>query len=57
MGRRSASSASATWRRAAGERGGPASIGGAAAGLWERFAAAEPGADFTRIFPFVEGSP
>jgi hypothetical protein len=57
MGRRSASSDSATWGRAAGERGGPASIGGAAAGLWERFAAAEPGADFTRIFPFVEGSP
>ena len=26
------------------------------AAVWERFATAEPGADFTRIFPFVEGS-
>jgi 3-hydroxyisobutyrate dehydrogenase-like beta-hydroxyacid dehydrogenase len=42
--------------RAAEEQGGPASIGGVTAGLWERFAAAEPGADFTRIFPFVAGS-
>jgi hypothetical protein len=24
--------------------------------LWERFAAAAPGADFTRIHPFVHGS-
>ena len=24
--------------------------------VWERFAAAEPGVDFTRIYPFVEGA-
>jgi hypothetical protein len=24
--------------------------------VWDRFAAAESGVDFTRIFPFVEGS-
>jgi 3-hydroxyisobutyrate dehydrogenase-like beta-hydroxyacid dehydrogenase len=38
------------------EQGGPASIGTVTASVWQRFAAAEPGADFTRIFPFVEGS-
>ncbi|MFI5041123.1 MAG: NAD(P)-dependent oxidoreductase, partial [Acidimicrobiales bacterium] len=42
--------------RAVEERGGPASIGAATAAVWERFAAAEPGADFTRIFPYVEES-
>jgi 3-hydroxyisobutyrate dehydrogenase-like beta-hydroxyacid dehydrogenase len=42
--------------RAVEECGGPASIGAATASVWDRFAAAEPGADFTRIFPFVEGS-
>ena len=42
--------------RAVEERGGPASIGAVTASVWERFAAAEPGADFTRIYPFVEGS-
>ena len=42
--------------RAVEERGGPASIGTATASVWERFAAAEPGADFTRIYPFVEAS-
>jgi 3-hydroxyisobutyrate dehydrogenase-like beta-hydroxyacid dehydrogenase len=35
--------------------GGPASIGRATASVWGRFAADEPGADFTRIFPFVSG--
>jgi 3-hydroxyisobutyrate dehydrogenase len=40
---------------AVAERGGPSSIGAVTASLWERFAAAEPGADFTRIFPFIEG--
>jgi hypothetical protein len=25
--------------------------------LWERFAAAEPGVDFTRIYPFVSAAP
>jgi 3-hydroxyisobutyrate dehydrogenase-like beta-hydroxyacid dehydrogenase len=38
------------------ERRGPASIGAVTASVWERFAAAEPGADFTRIYPFVEQS-
>jgi 3-hydroxyisobutyrate dehydrogenase-like beta-hydroxyacid dehydrogenase len=35
--------------------GGPAVLGPIAAALWERFAAAQPGADFTRIYPFVAG--
>jgi 3-hydroxyisobutyrate dehydrogenase-like beta-hydroxyacid dehydrogenase len=38
------------------ERGGPASVGAVTASIWERFASAEPGADFTRIYPFVESS-
>jgi 3-hydroxyisobutyrate dehydrogenase len=38
------------------ERDGPASIGAVTASVWERFAAAEPGADFTRMYPFVEAS-
>ena len=38
------------------EQGGPATFGEVTADVWNRFAAAEPGADFTRIFPFVEGS-
>ena len=42
--------------RAVEERGGPSSIGALTASVWERFAAAEPGSDFTRIFPFVEGT-
>lgn len=37
------------------ERSGPASIGRVTASLWERFAEGEPGADFTRIYPFVAG--
>ena len=41
--------------RSVEERGGPASIAAATASVWERFATAEPGADFTRIYPFVEG--
>ena len=32
---------------------GPSAIGRVTAEVWERFAAAEPGVDFTRIFPFV----
>jgi 3-hydroxyisobutyrate dehydrogenase-like beta-hydroxyacid dehydrogenase len=40
---------------AVGEQDGPHSIGRAVASLWERFAGGEPGSDFTRIFPFVEG--
>jgi 3-hydroxyisobutyrate dehydrogenase-like beta-hydroxyacid dehydrogenase len=42
--------------RAVAEQGGPSSIGSITASVWEKFTAAEPGADFTRIFPFVEGS-
>ena len=42
--------------RAVEERGGPASFGAVTASVWERFATAEPGADFTRIYPFVEES-
>ena len=33
----------------------PAEVGGLTAELWERFATAEPGADFTRIHPFLAG--
>jgi 3-hydroxyisobutyrate dehydrogenase len=36
-------------------QGGPSVLGHVTADVWERFAAAEPGADFTRIYPFVEG--
>lgn len=39
------------------EIGGPTSIAEVTASLWERFAAAEPGADFTRIFPFISEDP
>ncbi|MBA2947830.1 NAD(P)-dependent oxidoreductase [Streptomyces himalayensis] len=42
--------------QAVGEEGGPAEIGALVAALWERFAEAEPGADFTRIHPFVQGT-
>ena len=38
----------------AGALDGPSEIGTLMAALWARFAAAEPGADFTRIFPFVQ---
>ena len=37
-------------------RGRPAAIGAVTAAVWAQFAAAEPGADFTRIYPFVAGS-
>jgi 3-hydroxyisobutyrate dehydrogenase-like beta-hydroxyacid dehydrogenase len=42
--------------RAVEERDGPASIAAVTASIWERFANSEPGADFTRIYPFVESS-
>ena len=42
--------------RAVDDHDGPSSLGMATASVWERFAAAEPGADFTRIFPFVQGA-
>jgi 3-hydroxyisobutyrate dehydrogenase-like beta-hydroxyacid dehydrogenase len=35
-------------------QGAPDVLGRVATAVWERFAAAEPGADFTRIYPFVE---
>ncbi len=38
------------------EHGGPTALANITAAIWEKFAAAEPGADFTRIFPFVEHS-
>jgi 3-hydroxyisobutyrate dehydrogenase len=34
---------------------GQSVLGSVTESVWERFAAAEPGADFTRIFPFVAG--
>ena len=37
-------------------QGAPSVLGPVTADVWERFAADEPGADFTRIYPFVEGS-
>jgi 3-hydroxyisobutyrate dehydrogenase-like beta-hydroxyacid dehydrogenase len=37
-------------------RGGATAIGEVTASVWEKFAEAEPGADFTRIYPFVDGS-
>jgi 3-hydroxyisobutyrate dehydrogenase len=40
--------------RAVEDQGGAAAVGAVTAAVWDRFAAAEPGADFTRIFPFVE---
>ena len=41
---------------AADELGSPRSIGTVTASVWEAFERSEPGADFTRIYPFVEGS-
>lgn len=38
---------------AVAQLGGPAEIGKPIVALWERFAAAEPGTDFTRVFPFL----
>ncbi|MBL7500952.1 NAD(P)-dependent oxidoreductase [Frankia sp. CNm7] len=34
----------------------PDTVGAVTEEIWQRFAAAEPNADFTRIYPFVEGS-
>ncbi len=36
--------------------GGPSAIGQVTASVWQRFAASQPDVDFTRIFPFVQGS-
>jgi 3-hydroxyisobutyrate dehydrogenase-like beta-hydroxyacid dehydrogenase len=38
------------------QRGAAGVLGPATASLWQRFADAEPGADFTRIYPFLEGT-
>lgn len=38
------------------EQGGPRSIGELTSSIWEQFGEREPGADFTRIYPFVERS-
>jgi 3-hydroxyisobutyrate dehydrogenase-like beta-hydroxyacid dehydrogenase len=35
--------------------GGPEEFGALTAAVWKRFADEEPGVDFTRIYPFVEG--
>ncbi len=40
--------------RAVEEVSGPRTIGVVTASVWEDFERSEPGADFTRIFPFVE---
>ena len=37
-------------------QGGPSVMGQVTASVWEQFASDEPGVDFTRIFPFVQGS-
>jgi 3-hydroxyisobutyrate dehydrogenase len=36
-------------------QGAPSTLGSVTESVWEKFAAAEPGADFTRIYPFVAG--
>jgi 3-hydroxyisobutyrate dehydrogenase-like beta-hydroxyacid dehydrogenase len=41
---------------AVAEQHGPRELGGVVAALWRRFADGEPGADFTRIYPFTQGS-
>ncbi|MGA2932393.1 MAG: hypothetical protein ABSE98_09955 [Acidimicrobiales bacterium] len=38
------------------EVSGPRSMDAVTASAWEDFDRSEPGADFTRIFPFVENS-
>jgi 3-hydroxyisobutyrate dehydrogenase-like beta-hydroxyacid dehydrogenase len=35
----------------------PSTLGSVTTALWARFAAEEPGADFTRIYPFVKHGP
>jgi 3-hydroxyisobutyrate dehydrogenase len=40
--------------RSVEDQGGPTEVGAVTASIWERFADSEPGADFTRIFPFVQ---
>ncbi|WNM31885.1 NAD(P)-dependent oxidoreductase [Streptomyces sp. Li-HN-5-11] len=42
--------------REVGELGGAAAVAAVTQAVWESFAAAEPGADFTRVYPFTAGS-
>jgi 3-hydroxyisobutyrate dehydrogenase-like beta-hydroxyacid dehydrogenase len=35
--------------------GGARSVGAVTGSVWEEFSAAEPGADFTRVYPFIAG--
>ncbi|HLM29095.1 MAG TPA: NAD(P)-dependent oxidoreductase [Acidimicrobiales bacterium] len=42
--------------RAVESQRAPAAIGHVTAEIWQRFAATEPGVDFTRIYPFATGS-
>ena len=44
------------YRDAVDDLSGPSAIGHVTADVWERFAAAEPGVDFTRIYPFVRST-
>jgi 3-hydroxyisobutyrate dehydrogenase-like beta-hydroxyacid dehydrogenase len=41
---------------AVGQEASPAVLGQVTTSMWERFAAEEPGVDFTRIYPFVAGA-
>ena len=43
------------YRSAVADSGSPSTIGDITTALWDRFAEQEPGADFTRIYPFVRG--
>jgi 3-hydroxyisobutyrate dehydrogenase len=45
----------ALYLQAVEAQGSPTVLGPLTAEVWDRFTAAEPGADFTRIYPFVEG--
>jgi 3-hydroxyisobutyrate dehydrogenase len=42
--------------RAGADRGAPATVGAVTGDIWQRFAATEPGVDFTRIYPFAAGA-
>ena len=44
------------YRNEVAQAGAPDEVAALIAALWQRFAEAEPGADFTAIYPFVRGS-
>ena len=44
------------YRDEVAQAGAPDEVGALIAAIWQRFAEAEPGADFTAIYPFVRGS-